>query len=182
MTQPGTHPMTRFFNRIMHKRIRFIPLFIPLVFWRCGTVPLTFVPPSYQQAPPSLPTLSSVAQIETEIHQLINQHRQRQGLSPLNRDNQLDNIARQHSQRQLSQNTLSHDGIESRIQSAQCQYFGENVAMNNYGNISQTAVSGWLRSSGHRKNIETPDFTHTGIGVVVDNQGTAWITQNFDGC
>ena len=102
MTQPGTRPVTWFFNTIMQKRIRFIPLFIPLVFWRCGTVPLTFVPPSYQQAPPSLPTLSSVAQIETEIHQLINQHRQRQGLSPLNRDNQLDNIARQHSQRQLS--------------------------------------------------------------------------------
>ncbi|MGB3401173.1 MAG: CAP domain-containing protein [Microcoleaceae cyanobacterium] len=166
----------------MHKHIRFIPLFIPLVFWRCGTVPLTFVPPSYQQAPPSLPTLSSATQIETEIHQLINQHRLNQGLSPLNRNNQLDNIARQHSQRQLSQNSLSHDGIESRIQSAQCQYFGENVAMNNYGNIATVAVSGWLHSLGHRKNIFTPNFTNTGIGVKIDNQGTAWITQNFDGC
>ena len=174
--------MTRFFNRIMHKRIRFIPLFIPLVFWQCGTVPLTFAPPSYQQPTQNTPALSGAAQIETEIHQLINQHRQSQGLSPLNRNNQLDNIARQHSQRQLSQNSLSHDGIESRIQSAQCQYFGENVAMNNYGNISQTAVSGWLRSSGHRKNIFTPDFTNTGIGVRIDNQGVAWITQNFDGC
>ena len=94
--------MTRFFNRIMHKRIRFIPLFIPLVFWQCGTVPLTFAPPSYQQPTQNTPALSGAAQIETEIHQLINQHRQSQGLSPLNRNNQLDNIARQHSQRQLS--------------------------------------------------------------------------------
>ena len=102
MTQPGTRPVTRFFNRIMHKNIRFIPLFIPLVFWQCGTVPLTFVPPTYQQPHPNLPTLPSAAQIETEIHQLINRHRQSQGLSPLNRNNQLDNIDRQHSQRQLS--------------------------------------------------------------------------------
>lgn len=166
----------------MHKHIRFIPLFIPLVFWQCGTIPLTFVPQNYQQTPQNLPTLSGAAQIETEIHQLINQHRRSQGLSPLNRNNQLDNIARQHSGYQLSRNTLSHDGIESRIQSAQCQYFGENVAMNNYGNIAAVAVQGWMRSSGHRKNIFTPDFANTGIGVKIDNQGTAWITQNFEGC
>jgi uncharacterized protein YkwD len=182
MTLSMTRRLTLFSNNIMQKSIGFIPLFIPLFFWQCGTIPIFHAPPNYQQITQSRSAQSSAIQIEFEIHQLINRHRRSHGLSPLNRDNQLDSIAHQHSQYQLSRNTLSHDGIKSRIQYAQCQYFGENVAMNNYGNISQTAVSGWLRSSGHRQNIETPDFTRTGIGVKIDNQGVAWITQNFDGC
>lgn len=40
---------------------------------------------------------------------------------------------------------------------------GENIA---YGYTSSSSVfQGWLNSSGHRANIENPNYTHVGFGL-----------------
>lgn len=45
--------------------------------------------------------------------------------------------------------------------------------------IAHGAVSGWMNSQGHRKNILTPYFNSEGIGVYVSDEGKVYITQNF---
>lgn len=43
----------------------------------------------------------------------------------------------------------------------------------------QSVVNGWLGSSGHKANIENPNFTSTGVGVASDASGRLYWTQNF---
>ena len=57
--------------------------------------------------------------------------------------------------------------------------FAENVGANNYDRSAApgTAVSEWLRSSGHRKNIEG-NFAVTGVGIAHAGD-TFFFTQIF---
>jgi uncharacterized protein YkwD len=41
------------------------------------------------------------------------------------------------------------------------------------------AVEGWMRSPGHRQNILNPEYTHSGTGVFISGDGTAYYTQIF---
>ena len=52
----------------------------------------------------------------------------------------------------------------------------ENVAYGNH--TAKEVVDGWLKSSGHRKNIEG-NFTLTGIGVARDQHAKLYFTQIF---
>jgi uncharacterized protein YkwD len=51
---------------------------------------------------------------------------------------------------------------------------GENIAMG-YPNAA-AVVDGWMKSTGHRENIENCSFTTMGVGL--DTRGNYW-TQNF---
>ena len=54
---------------------------------------------------------------------------------------------------------------------------GENIA---YGYPSARDVQeGWMNSPGHRENILNAGFTHVGVGLYVDSEGTAYWTQLF---
>jgi len=73
-------------------------------------------------------------------------------------------------------------GPDSRLSAAgvawrQC---GENI-FEEYGEADpvRPAVRGWMQSAGHRKNILTKGFTHTGIGVAMGRDGSYKITQMF---
>lgn len=45
--------------------------------------------------------------------------------------------------------------------------------------FAEEIVSGWMNSSGHRKNILTQEFTEEGIGIVNDSEENYYITQNL---
>ncbi|MBI2101317.1 hypothetical protein HYT53_01790 [Candidatus Woesearchaeota archaeon] len=45
--------------------------------------------------------------------------------------------------------------------------------------ISESAVTGWMNSPGHRKNILTNTYDKEGIGVAVASNGAVYITQDF---
>ncbi len=45
--------------------------------------------------------------------------------------------------------------------------------------IAETTVKGWMKSTGHRKNILTPQWGKEGIGVHITPDGKVYITQNF---
>lgn len=55
------------------------------------------------------------------------------------------------------------------------EYFG----WNSEEEIAETTVGGWMKSTGHRKNILTPHWGREGIGVAVTPDGKVYITQNF---
>jgi uncharacterized protein YkwD len=75
---------------------------------------------------------------------------------------------------------FGHTGFTNRINTiksddSSISASGENVAQNT--NPSR-AFKAWLRSYGHRKNIEG-NYTHTGIGADIDSNGNWYFTQIF---
>jgi uncharacterized protein YkwD len=50
---------------------------------------------------------------------------------------------------------------------------------NSQEKIAETTVEGWMKSTGHRKNILTPHWLHEGIGVFIAPDDKVYITQNF---
>jgi uncharacterized protein YkwD len=45
--------------------------------------------------------------------------------------------------------------------------------------VAQKAITGWMNSPGHRKNILNPGYTQEGTGVAVSKDKKVNITQNF---
>jgi uncharacterized protein YkwD len=57
---------------------------------------------------------------------------------------------------------------------------GENIAfMRGFDNPSAIAVEKWMESTAHRKNLLTPNWTESAVGVVITADGTHYFTQVF---
>lgn len=149
--------------------------------------PVVFPSLPSSQPYPVAPTQSvSTAQMEATTRQQINQIRQKHGLTPLQNNEKLAQVARNYSKRMAQQKFFSHtspsgDTMTQRIQAAGIFYFmiGENLFMGTYlPQPVQFAVDGWMQSPGHRANILRPEYRETGIGVW--RQGdTYYFTQLF---
>lgn len=110
---------------------------------------------------------------ESEFASLINSYRGSQGAASLSRDGSLDSYARSWA-RQLSENGgLSHSNIGSLL--PPWSAVGENVAT---GGSVRGMFDALVGSSGHRQNM-LGDFTHFGIGVWRDADGTLWTAHVF---
>ena len=118
--------------------------------------------------------------ITQEVHKLINEHRISIGKNTLVFDNQIADIAIEHTEYMISKNKISHDNFDARFAQVRAlvnaMSFAENVASKQ--NSAQEVVTGWLNSAGHRANIEG-DYTHTGIGVLKNASGNYYFTQLF---
>jgi len=126
------------------------------------------------------------------IHAQVNSYRQAQGKPALQRHSGLDRMAQQHSEFMRrnrgkfggSSGNLTHYGFEERAMNAQRAMSMSDVAENvascsgNYGSAANTLVGAWKGSSSHDQNLRGK-FTSTGIGVVVDDDGTVFATQLF---
>jgi len=114
----------------------------------------------------------AVAQ-EAEVLQLINKERAKKGCAPLTMNSQLSAAAKGHATAMAKQNFFSHKGkngstLRSRATKAgyKGRKLGENIAAG--WPTPAKAVSQWMNSSGHRKNILTCSFKETGIAMVYD--------------
>ena len=125
--------------------------------------------------------------LEQRIFQAINQVRQENKLAPLKWSARMAEVARAHSARMATKRFFSHEdpkfgGPDNRLSTAGIAWrlCGENI-FEEHGEADpvRSAVRGWMQSSGHRKNILTRGFTHTGIGVAIGRDGTYMITQMF---
>jgi uncharacterized protein YkwD len=79
--------------------------------------------------------------------------------------------------------TFSHDGFQQRVaaiaRTIPYNRAAENVAYNQgYSDPVRQAVQGWLKSTGHRQNIEG-SFNLTGIGIAQNAKGEYYFTQVF---
>ncbi len=125
------------------------------------------------------------AELERYVHRLVNEHRVSQGLKPLAFNSEISAIARRHSQDMATGRVgFSHGGFESRRKKiagfiAQ-PGVGENVAMVPAGSshVGAVAVSNWLESPGHRRNIEGA-YELTGVGIAQGPTGSYFFTQLF---
>ncbi|MGG3573113.1 CAP domain-containing protein [Bacillus gobiensis] len=129
------------------------------------------------------PSNSSVSAFEKEVVELTNAERQKQGLKPLELDEELSNVARTKSQDMKDKGYFDHNSPTYGSPFDMMKQFGisyktagENIAMGQ--KTPQEVVNAWMNSQGHRENIMNPSFTHIGVGYVKD--GNYW-TQQFIG-
>ncbi len=141
----------------------------------------------------SLPLLAyeeSIASLERRIFEAMNFQRASAGCEPLAWSSDLGSTAREHSRRMLEANFFGHEDpvfgdLATRLNRAAIAWLhcAENVFRErNYENpvdpVALAAVA-WMYSEGHRKNVLTPDFTETGVGVGKDAEGRLTFTQQF---
>lgn len=136
--------------------------------------------------PPVQAQTQSIAQMEEAVRNRINQQRRKQGLEPLQKHPALAKIAREYSRRMSRENFFSHTDAQGksaadRVRAAGVSYriVGENLFKSiNAPDPIEGAVTGWMKSTGHRANILTKNYTHTGVGIWKDGN-TYHFTQLF---
>jgi uncharacterized protein YkwD len=127
---------------------------------------------------------SRFSDLEAAVHKQVNQYRQSVNLPPLTFDPSISAQARVHSQAMASGKAgFSHVGFEDRVKaiakSIPYTSAAENLAYNEgYSDPVNQAVKGWIKSPGHRVNMEG-NFDLTGVGVVKTPQGRYYMTQIF---
>jgi len=138
------------------------------------------------------PVAKTDGSIAGNIHAQVNSYRQSKGKPALPRHAGLDRMAQQHSEFMRrnrgkfggASGSLTHYGFEERALNAQRTMSMSNVAENvatctgSYGSAANTLFGAWKGSSSHDKNIRG-QWNATGIGVVVDSDGTVFATQLF---
>lgn len=118
---------------------------------------------------------------------LVNAHRRRLGLRPLRQSPTLTRAAQWKALHMARYRYMRHEdpappvgrGVGARL--ASCGYgggrWGENLAFG-YGTAA-AVVSAWLRSPGHRANIERGSFRVIGVGAGRASGGTLYWSQEF---
>jgi uncharacterized protein YkwD len=118
--------------------------------------------------------------IEVEILELINNHRLTLGLNPLADMTLVKSVAFSHTDYMVDNNVVSHDNFFKRSsylkEKAGAKSVSENVA---YGYTSaETVVKAWLKSEGHRENIEG-DYTNFDVSAEESAEGKWYYTNIF---
>ena len=120
--------------------------------------------------------------METDILGYINEHRKAIGKNELKMVAAASTEAAKHSAAMASRRTgFGHGGFEIRVTNITRQIGPVSAAAENvaYGKLTaQQVVDGWLKSPGHKKNIEG-SYTLSGIGVAKDSKGVIFFTQIF---
>jgi len=128
--------------------------------------------------------VDSISAIEKEVVRLVNIERQKNGLSALEIDTELSNIARLKSQDMAEKGYFSHTSptygspFDMMKQfGIRYSYAGENIAKGQ--SSAESVVNAWMNSEGHRANILSPNFTKIGVGYYKGNNGSPYWTQMF---
>lgn len=131
--------------------------------------------PGTTAPPPTEPTGGFDSGAEAEFASLINSYRSSNGLATLSRDGSLDSYARSWAEQLSANGDLSHSNIGSLL--PPWSSVGENVAV---GGSITGMFNALVASSGHQANM-LGDFTHFGVGVWQDDDGTLWTAHVFAG-
>jgi uncharacterized protein YkwD len=104
--------------------------------------------------------------VELETMTLINNYRLSIGLKALEKINHVSHKSEEHDNYMIANNVVNHNDFEARsaniIKVLHAKNVSENIAYNY--NSAKGAFDAWLKSEGHKQNIEG-DFTHFGIAI-----------------
>jgi len=149
-------------------RAGFAPLLLLLVFAvACSPAAQG---PGFGSAPPRVEATPEMARLERQMLDLVNRDRAQAGLSPLEWDSSLADIARAHSLDMKTAGFFSHDSpgtgtLQDRLDRA--GYLAlearENLAS---APTVDKAEENLLASPSHRANLESKGMTHVGVGIV----------------
>ena len=148
-------------------------------------------PPATTRVPVSA-SMRSDNSASGRVYQEVNNYRQSNGRNALQRHPGLDRLAQQHCEYlrkhrgtfSLSGKNVSHFGFEGRALYAR-ESFSMNSVSENVAAAYQPGASApevllqlWRNSTDHHTNM-LENWTHSGIGVVVDSDGMVFATQIF---
>ncbi|UUP16594.1 CAP domain-containing protein [Nitratireductor thuwali] len=117
---------------------------------------------------PTQPVVGSTSDFSDETLRLINAYRSSSGLRPLSPHPVLQQLARQHSERQARGNRMSHDGYRQRAAQAKRAGLTARCA-ENVGYRQRDArhlFTLWKNSPGHNVNLLRPNLRYAGMSVV----------------
>lgn len=134
-----------------------------------------------------LPEPGDLREVELRTLEAVNRVREESGLGALAERDTLVGIARAYSEDMIRRGFFAHvtpegSELEDRMRAAGLSYrkVAENIQRNRgWDDPVKIAVDSWMDSRGHREAILTPDFTETGVGVAVADDGTVYFTQVF---
>ncbi|MCC5912430.1 MAG: SCP-like extracellular protein [Clostridiaceae bacterium] len=139
--------------------------------------------PAPIQEPVPVEGVEGLSSQEQQMVDLVNGAREENGLPPLRVDLEVTRVARIKSQDMEDNNYFSHyspvyGSPFEMMDSFGINYIhaGENLAGNSSVEAAHQAL---MNSSGHRKNILSPDFTHIGVGIRPSNRYGMLFTQMF---
>ena len=118
--------------------------------------------------------------IEVEILDELNIYRKALGLRQLKPLTELSMESETHNEYMIEEGVVSHDNFSLRASQLMNRVGARAVAENvGFGYItSEAVVNAWLKSKGHRENVEGA-FTHFGISVRQDENGKNYFTNIF---
>lgn len=126
------------------------------------------------QTPITAPQVNN--SIATEILNLVNTERAREGLSPLKLNAALSNVATIKAKDLYDNNYFDHNSPTYGSPFDMMKKFGisytaagENIAKGQPD--AQEVIAQWMNSPDHRANIMNPNYTELGVGHV----GTVWV-------
>jgi len=114
-------------------------------------------------------------EMEREFVSLINDLRATQGLSALAVHDELVGKARRWSATMAAEGDIWHSDLRDGITVA-WRRLGENVGM---GGSVRSLHDAFVASPHHYENLVDPGFNYVGLGVVVDPDGTIFVSQEF---
>lgn len=140
--------------------------------------------------------LNKIEAMEKALFKMVNNYRVKHKKSPLYLDENLSQIARNHSASfsKVDARTINHDRWSRRYQQVKlilpASRVGENVAFNSgYNDPVKNAFKQWKWSPGHNRLMlsdwltvpfgRPTHATHTGIGITEDHRGGYYFTQIF---
>lgn len=119
--------------------------------------------------------------MEYQILSLVNQHRESIGLSPLNIINIISNEAEGHTDYMIGVGVPSHDNFATRHQNLvnkiNAKSVGENIAFGY--STAEAVVKAWIKSPGHKRIIESTEYTDFGISTKKGEEGKNYFTHIF---
>lgn len=135
------------------------------------------------QTPTTVPKQSAAQgttglnKLASQVIDLTNQERKKNGLPALEADPALSNVAQTKTNDMKAKNYFSHTSPTYGSPFDMMRDFGityrtagENIAMGQV--TAKQVVNSWMNSEGHRKNILNPDFTKIGVGYT--SSGNYW--------
>jgi uncharacterized protein YkwD len=116
--------------------------------------------------------LADLSAVRTAMLAKVNAARRAVGARPLAADPHLDAAAQEHAEDMLHRAYYDHETPEGQKPRARLEAtgylahkVGENIAEGQFS--VNEVMSGWLGSSGHRRNLLDPDFSDLGVGLAV---------------
>ena len=128
-----------------------------------------------------------LALLESRLHLAVNDFRREQHLIPLERQSELDRVARAHSEDMARRGFFAHESPEGhdwvdRLQLAGVSGFGmagENVGQTSRADPNLEILEGWKRSPAHRENLMSRPMNATGVGIARAADGRLFYTQLY---
>ncbi len=126
-------------------------------------------------------------QIESRLHDRVNEVRAEYHRESLTRNATLDAVARAHGEDMARRGYFAHESPEGSTPPDRIDaggFRGYSLAAENLGKTTEAApvreiVNGWMFSKTHRKNLLAPPFNTTGVGAVRAPDGSLLIVQLY---